>query len=71
MSEKDKNVCSGLNYFEHFLVFVSAFSRCVSISAFASLVGVAVCLASSALGLKISRQGLKSISESSRKRKKS
>ena len=43
-----------LNYFEHFLVFVSAVSGCVSISAFASLVGVPkAIIVSSAVGLKI------------------
>ena len=42
MSEKHKKVCRALNYFDHSLVFVSAVSRYVSISAFASLLGVAV-----------------------------
>ena len=42
-----------MNCHEHFLVFVSAVSRCVSISAFTSLVGIAVGIGSSALGLKI------------------
>ena len=42
-----------MNYFEHFLVFVSAVSGCVSISAFASLVGVPISIASSAVGLKM------------------
>ena len=53
MSEKHKKVCRALNYFEHFLVFVSELSGCVSISAFASLVGFPVGIASSAVGLKI------------------
>ena len=48
MSEKHKNVCRVLNYFEHFLAFVSAVSGCVSVSAFASLVGVFGSIASSA-----------------------
>ena len=39
-----------LNYFEHFL---SAVSGCVSFSAFASLVGVPVCIASSVVEIKI------------------
>ena len=42
-----------LNYFEHFLIFVSPVSRYVSISAFASLVGVPVGTKSSPVGLKI------------------
>ena len=53
MSETHKKVCRVLNYFEHFLVFVSAVNFCVSISAFASLVGVPVCIATSAIGIKI------------------
>ena len=53
MSEKPKKVCRALNYFEHFLVFVSYVSVCVSISAFASLVGVPVGVTSSAVGIKI------------------
>ena len=51
MSLKHKKVCRMLNYFEHFLVFVSNFSGCVSISAFASLVGVPVTNVNSAVGL--------------------
>ena len=47
MSEKHKKVCRALNYFEHFLVFVSAVSDGVSIFPFDSLVGVPVGIASS------------------------
>lgn len=43
---------AGLNYSQHFLVFVPAVNGCVSVSAFASLVGVSVDIASSAVGLK-------------------
>ena len=46
-------MCRALNYFEHFLVFVSSVSGCVSVSAFVSLVGVSIGIASSAVGLKI------------------
>ena len=53
MSKKYNNVRRFLNYFEHFLVFVSAVSGCFSISAFASLVGVPVGIASSTVELKI------------------
>ena len=52
MSEKHKNVCRALYYFEHFLAFVSAVSGCVSVFAYASLVG-ALCTTRSAVGLKI------------------
>ena len=46
MSEKHKKACRSLNYFKHFLVFVSAVSGCVSVSAMASLVGVTLGIAS-------------------------
>ena len=38
--------------FEHFLILISDVSVCVSISAFALLIGVSVCITSSALGFK-------------------
>ena len=44
MSEKHKKVGRTINYFEHFIVSVSAVSDCASISAFASLFGVSVVL---------------------------
>ena len=53
MSEKHRKLCKALNYFEHFLNFISAVSGCVSIFAFASLVGVPIGIASSSVGLKI------------------
>ena len=53
MSRKHKKVCKALNYFEHFLVFVSALGNCVSIFVFASLFGVPAGIAISAVGLKI------------------
>ena len=53
MSEKYKKGCKILNYFEHVLVFVSAVSRCVSIFAFPSLVGVPAGVGSSVVGTKI------------------
>ena len=42
-----------LNFFERFLIFISAISECVLIAAFASLVGIPVSITSSAVGLKI------------------
>ena len=51
ISEKHEKVCWALKYLEHFLVFVSTVSRCVTISAFASWVGFPVVIASSAVGL--------------------
>ena len=52
MNEKHKKVCRVLNYFEHFLIFVSIVIGFVSVSVFASLFGVLVGIASSVLGLK-------------------
>ena len=52
MSEKHK-VCRALNYFEYFIFSVSAVNWCVSIFAFALLVGVPVGTVSSAVVLKI------------------
>ena len=51
-SKKDKKPYTVLNYIKHLLVLVFAFSECVSISAFVSLVGVFIDSASSAVGLK-------------------
>ena len=48
-----EKVWRSLNYFEHFLVFVSAVSGCVSISEFVSLIGVPVGIIGSAIGLRI------------------
>ena len=42
MSAKHQRVCEALNYLEYFFTFISAVSGCVSIYAFASLVGVPV-----------------------------
>ena len=53
MSEDHKKACGALKYFEHFLSFISGVSDCVSISAFSSLVGVPVVIASAAVGIKI------------------
>ena len=48
MSKKHQKVSRVLNYFEHFLVFVSVISGCVLICVFVSLVDVSPCIASSA-----------------------
>ena len=42
-----------LNYVEHLLILASTFTGCVSISDFASVVGITVGIASPAGGLKI------------------
>lgn len=41
------------NYIEHLLILVSTITGSVSISAFASLVGISISIVSSALGSKI------------------
>ena len=53
MSKKHKKVCTTLNYIEHFLISDSTITGCVSISAFASLVGIPIGITSAAIGLKI------------------
>ena len=40
MSKKPKKVCTTLSYIERFLILSSTITRCVSSSAFASLVGI-------------------------------
>ena len=52
-SKKHKKVCTTLNYIENFLILASTISGCVSISAFASLVGIPIRITSSAIGLEI------------------
>ena len=58
MSKKHKKKIRSLNYFEHFILFVSAVIGCFSISAFASLVDVPVGIANSAVGITI-RAGIR------------
>ena len=53
MSKKHKKVCRPWNYIERWLVLVSTVTGCVSISAFASLVCIAVGITSTGINLKI------------------
>ena len=53
ISKKHKKTCRYLNYTEHLLILASTVTGCVSVSAFASLVGIPVGIASSAVGIKI------------------
>ena len=53
MSRKYKKLCTTLNYIEHFLILASTITGCISISAFASLLGIPIGITSSAIGLKI------------------
>ena len=52
-SNKCKMVCKILNYIDHLLIWASTVTGCISISAFASLVGIPVSIASSAIAIKI------------------
>ena len=48
---KVQKVCQTLNYIENFLILVPAITRCISISAFASLLGIPIGIRSSSIGL--------------------
>ena len=51
MSKKHNKVYRSFNYIEHWLILISTVSGCISISAFASLVGIPIGVTSSAIGL--------------------
>ena len=53
MIKKHKKVCAALNYIENFLILASTVTGCISISAFASLLGIPIGITSSAIGLKM------------------
>ena len=56
MSKKRKKKfkkCGVLNYIDHSLIAIYTITGCVSISAFASLVGIPVGITSFAIGLKV------------------
>ena len=53
MSRKHKKVCTTLNYVDHFLILASTITGCISISAFASLLGVLIGITSCTIELKI------------------
>ena len=53
MNKKYKNTCGNLNYFDHCLLFISAVTGLVLISAIASLVGIPIGIKSSAVGLRM------------------
>ena len=53
MSKKHKKVGITLNYIEHFLILASTITGGISISAFASSLGIPLGITSSAIGLKI------------------
>ena len=53
MSRKHRKVCTTINYIEHILILASTITGCISISTFASLIGIPIRISSSAIGLKI------------------
>ena len=53
MSKKHEKVGRILNYIEHLHVIISTITEWLSISAFASLVGISIGITSSAIGVKI------------------
>ena len=61
---KRKRVCTTLNYIEHFFILASTITGCISISAFASFLGIPMGIRSFAIGLKICAiaTGIKNIS---------
>ena len=65
MRRKRKKVCTTLNYIEYFLILACTITGCVSITAFASLIGILIGITSSAIRLKTCAklQELKSISQ--------
>ena len=58
MSKKHKKVFAILNYTEHFLILASTITGYISISDFDSLLGIALGITSSAIGLKILAIGI-------------
>ena len=72
MSEKCKKTCKYLNYVEHLLILVSTVTGFVLISAFPSLVCVAVGITTSTVGIKICRitAGIKKYKSILKKKKK-
>ena len=52
MIKKHKKICTTLSYIERFLILASTNTGYVSISAFASLIGISIRIRSSAIGLK-------------------
>ena len=52
MNKKHNNVCTTIKYIQHFLILASVVTGCVSISDFASLVGISIGSKSSVTGFK-------------------
>ena len=72
MNKNHKKVCRVLNYIDHSLIVISTITVCVSIFAFASLVGIPVGITRFAIGLKICviTTGIKKYKSTIKKKKK-
>ena len=72
MNKKHKKFCATLNYIEHFLIWASAVTGCISIFAFASLLGIPIGTTSPAIGLKnfVITAGIKKYMSIIKKKKK-
>ena len=53
MSKKHRKVFPTLNYIAHFLILAPTITGCVSVSVFASLLGISIGITSTAVELKI------------------
>ena len=53
MRKKHKKVCTTISYIEHFLFLAFTITGCVSISVFASLIGIPIRIPSSAIAVRI------------------
>ena len=73
MTRKHKKVDMVLNYIEHLLISVSTITGCDSISDFASLVSIPLCVTTSAVGSKICviAAGIKKCKSINKKKEKS
>ena len=72
MSRKHKKICTTLNYTGYFLILASTVTGCISISAFASLLGILIGITSSSIGFKICEiaAGIKKYKSIIKKKKK-
>ena len=50
ISRKHRQVCTFLNYIEHFISLASTITGCISISAYFSLIGIPVWIVSPGIG---------------------
>ena len=71
MSSKHKKVCTTANYIEHFVILASTITECISISAFAFLLGMNIGITRSATGLKMFpiAEGMKKYKSTIKKKK--